>query len=347
MAANQGNAVNNAANNAQGAATIAEVPVVQRPMTQRDYVPPIVTGLQQNSIAAQAMQVQAICNNCGGPHQFEQCMAAEQGNLPSNIVVKPKEQCNAIFLRSGKELEEFYFLRWCYLTLPQQHSLVSFEHHIKIPYPQRLQKNKLDKQFSKILDVFRKLHINIPLAEAFEQLSSYVNFMKESLSKKWKLEDYEIVVLIEECSTILQKKLPPKLEDPGSFITPCTTGNVDSEKALCDLGACMTLMPLFLYRKLKLGEALPTTMSLKLADHSIKYPRGVIEDVLVKVAKFIFPTDLIILDIKKDENIFIILGRPFLATGRALIGVQKRELKMHVQQDKVTFNVFAATEIPT
>ncbi|XP_024021582.1 uncharacterized protein LOC112091651 [Morus notabilis] len=160
---------------------------------------------------------------------------------------------------------------------------------------------KLDKQFSKFLDVFKKLHINIPFADALEQMPSYVKFMKEILSNKRKLEEYETVALTEECSAILQKKLPTKLKDPGSFTIPCTIGNSFFDKALCDLRASINLMALSVYRKLGLGEAKPTTISLQLADRSIKYPRGIIEDVLVKVDKFIFPADFIVLDIEEDQ----------------------------------------------
>ena len=89
-----------------------------------------------------------------------------------------------------------------------------------IPYPQRLRKNILDKRFGKFMDIFKKLHINIPFAEALKQMLGYVKFMKEVLPTKRKLGDYETVTLSEECSAILQKKLPPKLKDPGSFIIP-------------------------------------------------------------------------------------------------------------------------------
>ena len=101
-------------------------------------------------------------------------------------------------------------------------------------------------------------------------------------------------------------------------------------KTLCDLGVTVNLMPLSIFHKFKLGEALPTTVSLQMADRSIKHLWGVIEDVLVKVDKFIFPADFIILDMEEDENIPIILERPFLGTGRALIDVQKGELKLGV-----------------
>ncbi|MGI4673514.1 hypothetical protein ACR2XN_29025, partial [Klebsiella pneumoniae] len=81
------------------------------------------------------------------------------------------------------------------------------------PYPKRLQKQKLDKQFAKFLEVFKKLHINIPFAEALEQMSSYAKFMKGILSRKLKLEELETVALTEECSAVLQQKFHPKLKD--------------------------------------------------------------------------------------------------------------------------------------
>ena len=140
-----------------------------------------------------------------------------------------------------------------------------------IPFPQRLKKKNLDKQFFKFLEVFKKLHINIPFADAIEQMLSYVKFMKKIISNKRKLEEFEIVCLTEECSAILQKKLPPKLKDPGSFTIPCMIGNAHFEKALCDLGASINLMPLSVFKKLDLGEANPTTVFLQLADRSIKY----------------------------------------------------------------------------
>ena len=103
-------------------------------------------------------------------------------------------------------------------------------------------------------------------------------------------------------------------------------------------------MPLSVYNKLGLKEAKPTHVTLQLADRSFTYPKGIVEDVLVKVDKFIFPADFIVLDFEEDKNIPIILGRPFLATGRALIDVQKGELTMRVQDEAVTFKVFNAIE---
>ena len=131
-----------------------------------------------------------------------------------------------------------------------------------IPYPQRLKKNKLDKQFTKFMEVFKKLHINIPFVDALEQMPSYVKFMKNILSKKRRLSDFKTVNLTEECNAILHRKLPQKLKDPSSFTIPCTIGNSIFERALCDLGASINLMPLSIFRRLGLGEARPTTVKL-------------------------------------------------------------------------------------
>ncbi|KAJ8762772.1 hypothetical protein K2173_022901 [Erythroxylum novogranatense] len=191
-----------------------------------------------------------------------------------------------------------------------------------IPYPQRLKGTQLDKQFGRFLEIFKKLHINIPFVEAIAQMPSYAKFLKEILSNKRRLEEYATVKLNEECSAILSRKLPPKLKDPRSFTIPCVIGDLNIDKALMDLGASINLMPLSVLRKLGLTEPKPTTISLQLADRSITYPRGIIEDVLVKVEKFIFPMDFLVLDMEEDIDIPIILGRPFMATARTIIDVQ-------------------------
>ncbi|KAJ9536230.1 hypothetical protein OSB04_un000596 [Centaurea solstitialis] len=209
-----------------------------------------------------------------------------------------------------------------------------------LPFPQRVKPQNVDDQFKKFLDVFKQLHINIPLVEALEQMPSYVKFLKDILNKKRRLGEFETVALTKECSALLTDKIPQKLKDPGSFTIPCSIGGKEVGHALCDLGASINLMPLSIFKKLGFGEARPTTVTLQLADRSIAYPKGKIEDVLVKVDKFIFPADFVILDYEADRETPIILGRPFLATGRTLIDVQKGELTMRVHDQEVTFNVF-------
>ena len=110
--------------------------------------------------------------------------------------------------------------------------------------------------------MLKQLHINILLVEALEQMPSYVKFMKDILSKKRRLGEFETVALTEECSAILKNKLPPKLKDPGSFTIPCSIGNQYFGKALCDLGASINLMPMSIFKKLGIGEARPTTVTL-------------------------------------------------------------------------------------
>ena len=118
----------------------------------------------------------------------------------------------------------------------------------KIPYPHRFRKANFDKQFSKFLEVFKKLHFNIPFAEVVEQMPSYVKFMKDILLNKRKIPEHEIVALTKECSAIIQRTLPQKMPDLGSFTIPCTIENFNYERALCDLGASINLM-LYLYLK--------------------------------------------------------------------------------------------------
>ncbi|GKV41195.1 hypothetical protein SLEP1_g48761 [Rubroshorea leprosula] len=277
-----------------------------------------------------------------------------QGGLPSNSEKNPREQLKAITLRSGKELKEVGQSNGKEEGVEASESKQEEEpkrlfhdpnvkpYKPKIPFPQRFLQANLDKQFSKFLEVFKKLHINIPLIDAISQMPSYAKFLKEILANKRKLEEFEMVKLNEECSAILQNKLPPKLKDPGSFSIPCIIGNINFDKALCDLGASINLMPFHVFRKLGLGEPTPTTVSLQLADRSIKYPRGVVEDVLVKVDKFIFPVDFIVLDMEEDFEMPLILGRPFLATGRSLIDVQQGKLSLRIHDEEIVFNVFDA-----
>ena len=124
------------------------------------------------------------------------------------------------------------------------------------------------------MEVFKKLHINISFADALEQMPNYAKFMKDILSKKRRPSNFKTVNLIEECSAILQRKLPQKLKDPDSFTIPYTIGNSIFERALCDLGASINLLPLSIFKRLGLGEAHPTTTTLQLADKSLKHPRG-------------------------------------------------------------------------
>ncbi|XP_047979136.1 uncharacterized protein LOC125221050 [Salvia hispanica] len=122
--------------------------------------------------------------------------------------------------------------------------------------------------------------------------------------------------------------MPAKMKDPGIFNISCVIGNDMQTKALCDLGASINLMPLSFFRKLKFGVLKPTTITLQMADKSNKFPNGILENVLVRVNDFIFLVNFVVLDMKEDPNVPLILGRPVLATGKALIDVTKGELTL-------------------
>ena len=120
---------------------------------------------------------------------------------------------------------------------------------------------------------------------------------------------------------MLQSKIPKKLKNPGSFTIPCSIGIMYNGRALCNLGASINLMLLSVFKQLGVGEFKATTVTLQLADRSHAYPEGTIKDVLVKVEKFIFPVDFIVLDFEADKEVPIILGRHFLVTMKTLIDV--------------------------
>ncbi|KAL5561746.1 hypothetical protein UlMin_031493 [Ulmus minor] len=142
-------------------------------------------------------------------------------------------------------------------------------------------------------------------------MPNYVKFMKDVLTNKRKLGEFETVALTNECSMLLQTKIPPKLKDLGSVTIPCSIGNTYCGRALCDLGASINLMPMSVFKQLGIGNARPTIVTLQLADRSFAHPEGKIEDVLIRVDKFVFPADFIILDFELIEKCQSYLGDHF------------------------------------
>ncbi|GJV26740.1 reverse transcriptase domain-containing protein [Tanacetum coccineum] len=163
--------------------------------------------------------------------------------------------------------------------------------------------------------------------------------IKNLLMNKDKLFELAKIPLNENCLGMLLKKLPEKLGDPDKFLIPCDFSGMDICHALADLGASTNLMPLSIFKKLSLPELTPTRMTLELADRSITRPKGLAEDVFVKVEKFHFPTDFVVVDFEVDPRVPLILGRSFLRTGRALIDVYGEEITLRVNDEAVTFNL--------
>lgn len=172
--------------------------------------------------------------------------------------------------------------------------------------------DKEDAQFKKFMNIFKKLHINIPIVEALSQMAKYAKFLKNLITNKRKLEGIDTVALNGNFSAILDRKLPKKLRDPGSFVIPCMLGDGMEEHTLADFGASINVMPYTIYLKLGLEELRPTRITLQLANRSVRRPLGIVEDVLETVEKLVFPMNFVILDIDEDTETPLILGRPFL-----------------------------------
>ncbi|GJZ95685.1 reverse transcriptase domain-containing protein [Tanacetum coccineum] len=191
----------------------------------------------------------------------------------------------------------------------------------------------------KFLQIFQRIHFDISFADALLHMPKFASTFKSLLSNKEKLFELASTPLNENCSAVLLKKLPKKLGDPGKFLIPCDFPELDECLALADLGASINLMPLSVWKKLSLPELTPTRMTLELANRLVAYSEGVAEDVFVKVGKFYFPADFVVVDYDVDPRVPLILGRPFLRTARALIDVHGEELTLRVNDEAITFKV--------
>jgi hypothetical protein len=176
-----------------------------------------------------------------------------------------------------------------------------------------------------MMEVFKQVKINIPLLDAIQQVPAYAKFLKDLCTQKRKSRNHipKKVFLTEHVSSLIWHNTPPKFKDPGAPTISCIIGQKEIDKALLDLGVGVNLLPYSVYQQLGLGELKPTIVILQLADRSIKKPRGIREDVIIKVNKFFFTVDFIVLDIEPvphpERLILVILGHPFLATANACI----------------------------
>ncbi|RYQ84712.1 hypothetical protein Ahy_B10g104177 [Arachis hypogaea] len=208
------------------------------------------------------------------------------------------------------------------------------------PFPQLLNGAVEKRIYSRFLDLFVSLHVNIPFIKTIQQMPAYIKYMKELLPRKSSLKGDQTIVMNKECSALIQPELPTKRKDPGSFHIPCAIGETMFDRALCDLGASINLMPLSLVKRLQINEIMPTDVVIRLADKTKKQAIGVVENVLVKVGKYFLPADFVILDMEESYTHPIILGRPVLATARALIDVEREELILRIHDEQLAFTVF-------
>ncbi|CAM8956512.1 unnamed protein product [Rhodiola kirilowii] len=216
-----------------------------------------------------------------------------------------------------------------------------------VPFPQRLNKSKLDAHFQRFIEMLKKLYVTLPFHEVITQNPTYAKFLKDIMSNRRVIEESSMVALNAECSAIVQSRMPRKMQDQGSFSIPISLGKIEIDRALCDLGASISLIPYSLYEKIDMGELHPTTISLKLADRSSRVPNGVLRDVPIKVGKFFIPVDFYVLDMDSEQETPVILGRPFLNTVEAVIKCGEGSIKLKIGNEKLKFFLKNAMKAPT
>nr|GEV38933.1 reverse transcriptase domain-containing protein [Tanacetum cinerariifolium] len=298
---------------------------------------------------------------------------SSSSSLPSNTIPNPKGEAKAITTRSGMSYKEpsipppgveeqepteettdteLPSTKDIQPPLVQVHvevqkdkpvekpSVVIPKAKANLPYPSRLVKEKIrekdDILAAKFMEIFRDLYFELSFFDALVHMPKFAPMFKKLLNNKNKLIELTKTSLNKNCSAVVLKKLPEKLGDPGRFLIPCDFSEFDNCLALADLGASINLMTLSIWKKLKLPMLNDTKMVLELADRTISKPTGVAEKVFVKVGKFHFPADFVVLDFIADPRVPLILGRPFLSTAHAIINVHEREIIIRQDQQSLT-----------
>ncbi|XP_027166603.1 uncharacterized protein LOC113766630 [Coffea eugenioides] len=290
-------------------------------------------------------------------HVYEKLISQPEVN-PRNI--------SAMTLRSGKEVEGPKVTNLKSKSEDEIEKEIEEEGHIRggpevtltlsipvksnlPPFPCRLAKTKKAEKEKEILDVFKKVEINIPLLEAIKQVPKYAKFLKDLCTHKRKLRGDKRVAVGENVSAMLQRKLPPKCGDPGMFTIPCKIGNTPIRKAMLDLGASINVMPKTIFASLNLGPLKEIAIIIQLADRTNVYPEELVDDVLVQINELVFPADFYILDMEDEKSLNpspILLGRLFLSTARTKIDVNEGTLAMELDGETVNFNIFEAMKYP-
>ncbi|KAL2228808.1 UNVERIFIED_CONTAM: Retrovirus-related Pol polyprotein from transposon 17.6 [Sesamum indicum] len=288
-----------------------------------------------------------------------------QGKLPSQSVINPRQNASAITLRSGIEQQEHVNEDDTKrghgakrkpkkeIEVQQEQTEHDVDHPKPLvtrpPFPERFTKAKKEEEEKEIFETFRKVEVNIPLLNAIKQIPRYAKFLKELCTSKGKLKRNERVSMGENVSAILQRKLPPKCKDPGTFSIPCKIGMIGIKKAMSDLRASINVMPLTIFESLKVGPLKEMGVVIQLADRSVVYPEGVLEDVLIQVNELVFPADFYVLDMREDNSpnsTSILLGRPFLKTARTKIDVHSGSLTMEFDGEIIRFNIYESMRYP-
>nr|GEW05603.1 reverse transcriptase domain-containing protein [Tanacetum cinerariifolium] len=261
--------------------------------------------------------VNTKCETCGGPHSYTKCLAV------SGYTQKAAYATTEVVERETKATKDKLQTTRLKSTTHVQPSIVQ----IPILEPDVASKAK-------------------PFADALLHIPKFASAFKSLLSNKEKLFKLANTSLTENCSTVLLKKLPEKLGDPGRFLIPCDFQGLESCMALADLGASINLMPLSVWKKLSLPELTSTRMTLELATRTYAYPGGIAEDVFVQVGKFTFPADFVVVDYDVNPHVPLILGISFLRMARVLVDVHGEELILRNGDEKLIFYADSTSKHP-
>ncbi|GJZ66612.1 reverse transcriptase domain-containing protein [Tanacetum coccineum] len=276
----------------------------------------------------QVNKITTSCEICSGPHDTQYCMEDPEQAFVEYASSRTDEAGGNGYIKNGQQ-------RWEEREKAKPNAYSSL-------MGQPITGDDTNRHIDKFLEVTKMLpalHFDISFADALLRMPKFASTFKSLLSNKEKLFELANTPLNENCSAELLKKFPKKHGDSGKFLIPCDFPKLDECLALVDLGTSINLIPLSVWKKLSLSELTLTRMTLELANRSVAYPVGVAEYVFVKVGKFHFPADFVIVDYHVDPRVPLILGRPFLRTARALIDVHGEELTLRVNDEAITFKV--------
>nr|GEX74324.1 reverse transcriptase domain-containing protein [Tanacetum cinerariifolium] len=294
--------------------------------------------------------VEEVCVTCGASHSYNHCSLTREGNefpvFHDNIQQFQTATVEPTKATKDKELPSTEDIQPPSVQVQEKEKEPFEEPSVVIPkakanlhYPSRLAKEKLrekdDILAAKFMKIFRDLHFELSFADSLVHMPKFAPMFKKLLNNKDKFIELTKTPLNENYSAVVLKKLPEKLGDPGRFLIPCDFLQFNC-LALANLGASINLMPLSIWKKLRLPALNDTKMVLELADRTISKPTGVAENVFVKIGKFYFPADFVVLDFIAYTRVPLILGRPFLSTAHALIDVYEGEIILRHDEQSLT-----------
>nr|GEX77230.1 reverse transcriptase domain-containing protein [Tanacetum cinerariifolium] len=257
------------------------------------------SSLPRNTIPNPRNEAKAITTRSG--------ISYDGPSIPPPVVEKEPEATKDTKLPSTKDIQPPSVQVHEKDKEPIDEPFIFSKTKANLPYPSRLAKEKLrekdDILATKFIEIFRDLHFELSFADALIHMPNFAPMFKKLLNNKDKFIELTKTPLNENCFAVVLKKLLEKLDDPGRFLIPCDFLEFDNCLALADLGASINLMSLSIWKKLRLPTLNDTKMVLELADRTISKPTGVAENVFVKVRKFYFPTDFVVLDFIADPRV--------------------------------------------